>query len=204
MVESTTDKKQEIVAQYVSDMLALEGHIAQALQRQVDQTKDQPDINRALTGYLATTKRHVEQLDQYMEKFGDKKGLLDKAKQGVSSIFGVAAGAIDMVRSHPISKNLRDDYTVGSLAVIGYVMLRTTAIACGDTATATFAQKQMHETVSMLQWIARTIPEVVVRDLEEERDVTLVPGAAQQVINDPDLKVLYGSQPEQTAAAKIS
>ncbi len=193
MAQNLTGKRQETVAQYVSDMLALEGHIAQALEQQVKQTADQPEISGAIKGFLATTNRHVERLNQYLEKFGDEKGLADKAKQGIATLFGIAAGAIDQVRTHPISKNLRDDYTAGSLAAVSYTMLRTTALACGDTETAAFAQTQQHETVAMLQWIARTIPTVVVKELEAENDISVVPGAASQVTGDAGLKGFYGA-----------
>jgi ferritin-like metal-binding protein YciE len=181
-------------------MHVLESHILQPLQRQVSQTEDQPDINRALQGYVATTERHIARLEERLQALGSKDSLADRAKQGVSALFGLAAGAIDTVRTHPFAKNLRDDYTAGSLAVVSYVMLRTTALACGDQESAQLAETHMDDTVKMLQWIARTIPAQVVRDLERERDVELKTGAANQVINDPKLHVLYGSQPGDSAA----
>ncbi len=197
------EKKVEVVSQYVSDMHVLESHILQALERQVGQTASMPDIHRAIQQYAATTKQHVNQLEQHLKELGDQDSFIDKAKQGVSALFGIAAGVIDQVRTHPISKDLRDDYTAGSLSVIGYVMLRTTALACNDQKTAQLAETLMNDNIQMLQWIARTIPEVVVRDLEAERDIQLQPGAAQQVINDPKLGFLYGSQPGHSAAATV-
>ncbi len=194
------EKRVEIVSQYVSDMHVLESHILQPLQRQVTQTEDQADINRALQGYVATTERHIARLADRLQALGSQDTLADKAKQGVSALFGLAAGVIDTVRTHPFAKNLRDDYTAASLAVVSYVMLRTTALACDDKETAQLAETHMNETVEMLQWIARTIPAQVVRDLEKERDVQLQPGAANQVINDPKLNVLYGSKPSDSAA----
>lgn len=195
------DKKVEIVAQYVSDMHVLESHILQALKRQVSQAEDQPDMHRALQSYVTTTEQHIARLTSRLEAMGNPgSGIGDKAKQGVANLFGIGAAAVDSIRTHPVSKDLRDDYTAGSLAVISYVMLRTTALACNDAQTATLAETQMGETVSMLQWIARSIPEVVVRELEKERDVQLISGAAKTVINDPKLKVLYGSDPADTAA----
>ncbi len=194
------EKRVEVVSQYLSDMHVLESHILQPLQRQVKQTQDQADINRALQGYVATTERHIARLEERLKALGTQDGLADRVKQGVSVLFGLAAGAIDTVRTHPFAKNLRDDYTAGSLAVISYVMLRTTALACDDQESAQLAETHMDETVKMLQWIARTIPTQVVRDLERERDVELKSGAANQVINDPKLHVLYGSQPGDNAA----
>ena len=197
------DTKNEVVSQYVSDMHVLESHILQALKRQVSQAAEQPDLQRALQRYVDTTQQHITRLESRLEALGGTSGLADKAKQGVSNLFGLAAAAVDSVRTHPLSKDLRDDYTAGSLAVISYVMLRTTAFACDDAQTAQLAETQMNETIAMLQWIARTVPEAVVRELEKERDVSLTPGAAQKVISDPKLQVLYGSQPDQSAAQTI-
>ncbi len=194
------EKRVEVVSQYVSDMHVLESHILQPLQRQVSQSEDQPDINRALQGYVTTTEQHIARLEARLTALGNQDGLADRAKQGVSALFGLAAGAIDSVRTHPFAKNLRDDYTAGSLAVVSYVMLRTTALACDDQETAQLAETHMNDTVEMLQWIARTIPAQVVRDLERERDVELKMGAADQVINDPKLSALYGSKPSDSAA----
>ncbi len=196
------DTKTEIVAQYVSDMYALETHILKALEAQVSSTTDEPEINRALQGYVTKTTQHIAQLEQAMETAGEKAGLADKVKQGVSAIFGIAAGAIDKVRTHSTAKDLRDDYTAGSLAVIGYVQLRTTALACNDAKVAHTAETLMNDVIEMLQWIARTIPAATVRDLQKERDVQFDMSAVQQVTNDPKLKALYGSTPQDAVTAR--
>lgn len=188
------EKKSEIVTQYLSDMNVLEKHIQEALEKQVSQTKDQPDVNAGIQRYLATTKTHVERLQQRMEQLGNQDGVVNKAKEAVTNLFGQAAGAVDAVRTHQTSKNLRDDYTAGSLASISYVMLQTTALACGDQQTAQLAEKQLGETVEMLQWMARMMPEAVVRDLQEERDTTFDTSAAQRVGSSSSLSALYGSK----------
>lgn len=187
------ETKTEIVTQYLSDMHVLEKHIQEALEKQVAQAKDQPDVSAGLQKYVATTKTHVARLEQRMEELGNQDGVVDKAKEAVTNLFGQAAGVIDAVRTHQTSKNLRDDYTAGSLATISYVMLQTTALACGDQQTAQLAKTQLGETVEMLQWIARTMPDIVVRDLQKERDVEINAGAARQVSGDAQLSALYGA-----------
>ena len=188
------EKQSEIVTQYLSDMHVLEKHIQEALEKQVAQTTDQPDVNAGIQRYLATTKMHVERLQRRMEQLGDQDSVVDKAKEAVTNLFGQAAGAIDAVRTHQTSKNLRDDYTAASLASISYVMLQTTALACGDEQTASLAETQLGETVEMLQWIARTIPTVVVRDLQAEREAAIDAGAAARVTAAPSLSAFYGAR----------
>lgn len=188
------ETKTEIVTQYLSDMKVLEQHIQEALEKQVGTTTDQPDLNRAIQTHLATAKRHVERLQTRMEALGNQDSVVDKAKSAVTTLAGHAAGAIDTVRTHRTAKDLRDDYTAGSLAAISYVMLKTTALACDDKQTAELAETHLRETVELLQWIARTIPDATVRDLEAEREVKLNTAAAAQVAQDSHLAALYGSQ----------
>lgn len=188
------EKKSEIVTQYLSDMHVLEKHIQEALEKQVAQTKDMPEVNAGIQRYLATTKIHVERLQARMEALGNQDGVVDKAKEAVTNLLGQAAGAIDAVRTHQNSKNLRDDYTAASLASISYVMLQTTSLAYGDHESARLAETQLGETVEMLQWIARTIPSVVVSDLQEERDAKPDASAISQVTAAPSLSAFYGSK----------
>ena len=189
-----TETKSEIVTQYLSDMHVLEKHIQEALEKQVSQSDDQPDVQAGIQRYLATTKSHVERLQQRMEQLGNQDGVVDKVKEGVTNLFGQAAGAVDAVRTHQTSKNLRDDYTAGSLATISYVMLQTTALACGDQQSATLAETQLGETVEMLQWIARTMPAITVRDLQEERKLSFDTGAIGSVTSSSSMSALYGSK----------
>ena len=195
------EAKTEIVTQYLSDMHVLEKHIQEALEKQVATTKDRPEIHDTLRRYVATTRGHVERLEQRMQELGDQDRAIDKAKELVSSLFGQAAGAIDTIRTHRASKDLRDDYAAASLAAISYVMLKTTALACGDAETAGLAEAHLGDKIKMLRWLAQRIPHVVVSDLQEERDVPLDTSAATRVARDPQLAELIGGYQAQHAAA---
>lgn len=186
----------EIVSQYVSDMHALEKHILEALELQVPQTEQHPNLQAKLQEYVDLTKVHIDRLSRRLAELGSQDTIGDKAKEGVTNLFGHAAGIIDRLRTHPISKNLRDDYTAGTHALIGYVMLRTTALGCGDQQTASLAETHAVELLDILRWVARAIPGQVIHELEEERGTVMEQGAAGQVIGDPRLEVLFGTGTE--------
>src|SRR5690242_12398839 len=38
-------KKQDIITKYLADMIGVEGHIYQAIDKQVKETQDEPDVN---------------------------------------------------------------------------------------------------------------------------------------------------------------
>lgn len=186
----------DIVSQYVSDVYALEGHILEALEKQIPRTEQHPNIRSKLQEYVDLTRLHIERLSRRLTELGSQDTIGDKAKEGVANLFGQAAGAIDRLRTHPVSKNLRDDYTAGTHAVIGYVMLRTTALGCGDEQTASLAETHTRELLDILTWVARTIPGQVIHELEEERGTMMEQGAAGQVIGDPHLEALFGTRAE--------
>ena len=87
-------------------MHVLEKHIQEALEKQIPQTKDQADINSGIQGFLTTTKTHITRLEARMQALGNQDGVVDKAKEAVTNLFGQAAGAVDAVRTHQTSKNL--------------------------------------------------------------------------------------------------
>src|ERR687886_2318229 len=55
-----TGKKHDIVTKYLADALGLEGHIYQAIDKQVKETQDEPDVNPLLRNIRDTLERHTE------------------------------------------------------------------------------------------------------------------------------------------------
>lgn len=165
---------------YVSDMLALERHIEQPLQRQLDM----PD-SKKYTGALAVisqikglTDSHVTALEQCLEQLGGHEA--SPVKSAWSSLLGVGAAAIDSVRKTKVSKNLRDDYTVLSLATISYTMLYTTATGLGDAPVAALAQRHLADYARLVMQISQIIPDVVLQELRDDGETVAV-GAEETI-----------------------
>jgi ferritin-like metal-binding protein YciE len=168
VVESTGENERHSVQTYVSDMLALERHIAQPLQRQLDM----PDSTK-YSGALAVisqikglTDSHVTALQQCLEQLGGHEA--SPVKSAWSSLLGAGAAAIDSVRKTKVSKNLRDDYTALSLASISYTMLYTTATGLGDTLVADLAQRHLADYARLVMQINQIIPDVVLQELRDD------------------------------------
>jgi hypothetical protein len=86
----------------------------------------------------------------------------------VSSLFGVAASAIDMVRQEKVSKMLRDDYTALHLAAMGYTMLHTTGLGLREQQTADLALRMLKDVTPVLVRISELISNVVIRELAND------------------------------------
>lgn len=163
------DKKKDLITKYLADMIGVEGHIYQAIDKQVKETKDEQDVNPKLAEISATLEQHVNSLRARLQALGGKE--TGPVKELGASVLGVAAGVIDKVRSEEVSKDLRDDYTALGLSNISYVMMMTTALACNDNETAQLCSRNLKDNARFSMEIGRLIPYAVVRDLSDLTDL---------------------------------
>lgn len=161
-----SDKHQQTIADYVSDMAALESHIEEALDRQLTEVKDDPVALAAVRDFHDMVKEHRDTLKAMEEEAGKTIGT--PIKEAGAALVGKAAGIIDLVRTEGISKGLRDDYAAFSLAAISYSMLHTTATALGDGRVASLAERHLRDHADAIMRINEIMPEVVIRELEED------------------------------------
>jgi ferritin-like metal-binding protein YciE len=172
MAQTTTksgevsDKHRQTIADYVSDMAALEAHIEEALGRQLIEVKDDPDAIAAVREFHDLVKQHRDTLKAMEEETGRTIGT--PIKEVGAALIGKAAGIIDLVRTEGISKSLRDDYAAFSLAAISYSMLHTTAIALGDSRVASLAERHLRDHANAIMRINDIMPGVVTRELEKD------------------------------------
>ncbi|HSJ90407.1 MAG TPA: DUF892 family protein [Anaerolineales bacterium] len=171
-------ERQDSLQQYVSDMLAVERHILPALESQAkdDRYAKFPEARRVVNKIEATIRSHIDGLEQHLKRLGGDPA--SPIKSAVTMALGLAATVIEKVRTDPVSKNLRDDYTVLSLAAVSYTMLHTGGQALGDPATADLAVNFLRDYTPLIAEINEVIPEVVVNELRDETEL-LEPNAAK-------------------------
>lgn len=182
---ATGENERHSIQTYLSDMLALERHIAQPLQRQVDldETKKFAVALTCVSTIKSLTEIHITALDQCLQHLGGHAA--SPVKSAWSTLLGVGAAAIDSVRKTKVSKNLRDDYTVLNLAAIGYTMLYTTAVGLGNTEVADLAKRHLSDYAKVIMQINQLIPDVVLRELADdgERVVTTAGETIRETLN---------------------
>ncbi|GAC1386031.1 MAG: hypothetical protein NVS4B8_08030 [Herpetosiphon sp.] len=184
------DAKQTTLTTYVGDMHALEHHMLQPFQQQLKLTKDHAEAHQVVQQLVDTATRHVTELAHRNEQLGHPtKSISDTVKTAVSAIFGLGAAAIDTVRPQQVSKALRDSYTAVNHAVIGYVMLQTTALALADQETADLAARHLQDHAHNAQAIASVMPKLVLADVRD--DVGQVPDVSQQITGNQQVSFLY-------------
>jgi ferritin-like metal-binding protein YciE len=153
---------------YLSDMIALERHLAQPLEHQ---SKDEAvakntDAARVIQEAYRNTTGHIAALEARLSAVGGHAG--SGIKSGVAQATGAVAAAVGDSRKTEVSKYLRDDYSALALASASYTLLHTTALALGDTTTATIAQEHLANVATSVMRISKTLPITVLRELREE------------------------------------
>lgn len=178
--EGTGENERHSIQTYVSDMLALERHIAQPLKRQLDMddTQKYAEAQTIVSTLESLTRSHETALTQCLADLGGHEA--SPVKSAWSSLLGVGAAAIDSVRKTKVSKNLRDDYTALSLATISYTMLHTTAVGLGETTVADLAERHLSDYARLVMQINQIIPDVVLQELRDDGE-TVATNAAETI-----------------------
>lgn len=160
------NKNLSTIQTYVGDMYALEAHIEQAIDAQLEKVTDHPKAQMAVRRFHGTVRTQRDAMKAHLESIGGSTS--GSLKSAVSSLFGMAAGVIDKVRPEAASKILRDDYTAFNLAAMGYHMLYGTALMLNDQKTAAIAERHHRAYTDMVQDINQIILSVVAEELRQD------------------------------------
>ena len=173
----------ESLNSYVTDMIALEEHIAKAIKAQSEVHREKhPEEARMLTSMLGTIEAHAQMLEKFDamdEDPGAAQQVAEAVKRAGAMLAGMGAAAIDALRHEKLAKNLRDDITAFSLASTGYLMLLTSARALRDEDVAGVAHRHLDDYAKMIVTLNKLIPDAVLHTLRDDElpiDEGVTPG----------------------------
>jgi ferritin-like metal-binding protein YciE len=177
-----TTPRNELLAVYVRDMLAVENEMHSAFRRQKhdDRLNIHPESAQLVGRIEDTIDRHLVALRQALARLGGKESTL---KMALGSVMGAAAGIYDGMRSDdPLSRNLRDDYIALSTAIVCYEMLHTTALASGDQHVADLAIAHLRDFAPLTVALTNAIPHAIIEELSRDGEVPPAHDAADQAV----------------------
>lgn len=180
----------EALRPYVADMVAVEKHILEAVERQrkdedINQFSDASQLVGRIEGVL---KSHIQALESHLQGYSGG-GAAGAVKEAVTGVLGAIAGVYDKVRKDMASRALRDDYTALSLASISYGMLHTTALGLSQGTVAELARHHLEEINSLIMELGLVIPPVVLKELSFE-GYPIETGVAERAVS--NLKESWG------------
>lgn len=174
--------RQETIQKYVHDMLALQRHVLEAVERQRDDEKvrTHPEVNEIVIRIERMLKAHLAELETVADEVGGGKGSV--VKKALGGALGVAAGLYDKMRSHELSRMLRDNYTALNLAAISYAMMHTMALAVTEEDVARVAKRHLAQIPPLLEVMRRLLPHVVADEIAHQDEFSVVSDAGATAV----------------------
>jgi hypothetical protein len=191
----------EALRPYLADMVAVEKHILEAVERQRndDDIKQFPDALQLVGRVESVLKSHVQTLNDQLEGYSGG-GAAGAVKQAVTGVLGAIAGVYDKVRKDTASRALRDDYTALSLASVSYGMLHATALGLSQGTVAELAKSHLVEINSLIMALGLATPRVVLKELSFE-GYTVDTGAADLAVKNLEETWRSSAQAEKAGAS---
>jgi ferritin-like metal-binding protein YciE len=169
---NTSKQINKTISDWLGDIVALESHVEEAMDRQLELKADDAALTSAIKRFHDSVRASKQRAVAYQEQYGSTAG--NPVIKAGSNLLGKAAGMIDKIRHDSLSKSIRDDYTAYNHVAIAYTMLHTTSMALGDQATQDFAEQGLRTYAGLVQEINHLIPQAVVHDLKNNDDVPVV------------------------------
>lgn len=159
--------REQLIRKYVSDMHAVAKHVLEAFERQQQDTDVQSftEAKQLIDKVVTTMRSQHNRLDEHSRTVGAEPHSM--TKEAITATLGVAAGVYDKIRSHAVSKMLRDDYVALTMCCVSYEMLHTTGLAVKDQTTADLALSHLKDLTPLVMQIGQAIPVVVTRELAQ-------------------------------------
>jgi hypothetical protein len=191
----------EALRPYLADMVAVEKHILEAVERQRndDDIKQFPDALQLVGRVENVLKSHVQSLESQLEGYSGG-GAAGAVKQAVTGVLGAIAGVYDKVRKDTASRALRDDYTALSLASVSYGMLHATALGLSQGTVAETAKSHLVEINSLIMALGLALPRIVLKELSFE-GYTVDTGAADLAVKNLEETWRQSAQAEKAGAS---
>jgi hypothetical protein len=179
-MENDMAERTKTVNKYIGDLIAVQRHCSEALDRQLSSAfvKQDPGVEEAVRHAQAVLSSQVRELESRLERLEGG----GKWKEAVTSVTGFLAGIYGKLRGEALSRALRDDFAALHFVYVCQTMLIATAAACDDAATAELVRGQQRELPPLILKIADCIPAVVVSELEEDGVPVTDRHAAEQAV----------------------
>lgn len=168
------------VRRRVRDLHALEGHVLEALEHQLDLDPRSTEVAQAIEFFRRRVSRSVERIGARIDDMPRVDGA--RLADSMVGVVGMAIGLVVQLRGTSVARAVRDDRVAFASVVVGYEMLLTTALAVGDVATAQMCELALRDYSACIRRVEDVLPAAALEELEGEPEVTVVnPGVARAV-----------------------
>ncbi|MTI87924.1 MAG: hypothetical protein FH748_08150 [Balneolaceae bacterium] len=165
--------------EYTTDMYLLVKHTLNTIKSQKTSTKlsdnRSVELLHNIDIELTEQLKELEDMNEFLED-----SLSVNIKERMASVTGTIASVIETNRKDPVSKMLRDNFTVLNMIASGYTTLHTIALGEGEDRLADFTQQRLRAVIKLIAKTRMVIPQTVALEL----DISHIAEAASANIKD--------------------
>lgn len=158
---------------WIRDVDILEGHVAMALEGQLDLEPGSPVVGDAIRSFHDTVARSRLRLGSHRATFGTAEPPRGGVAETVGDALGAAASTVDHFRDTGVARAVHDDIVAFTSVAAGYEMLLTAALAVGDVATSCVAELALADYTTMVVRANRVLPTATMDDLQADAQVQI-------------------------------
>lgn len=154
--------KQEILAQWLRDVHALEEQAKTMLEAQSSRISNYPELKKRIDRHLEETTRQEERIRGCLDRHGGPSAMKDAGGKLMATMQGLG-GAI---MGDEVVKGAMASFAFESFEIASYRSLIAAADACGDTDTRQVAEEILKEEEAMAAWLEDHLPAIVQQYLD--------------------------------------
>jgi ferritin-like metal-binding protein YciE len=161
---------------YLQDAYAMENHLVDVLEKQVDETADVPTFQMRISRHLEETKEHRNRIESCLQRYNEKPSGI---KSALTNMSGSLQGLMSGKRPDALAMSSRDSYVAENFEIASYGLLIATAQSFGDQETVQACQANLRDEVMMAKWLEYHTAQAALLSLEKD-GISFTPSVVEQ------------------------
>lgn len=156
------EKQKDTYIAWLNDAHAMELGLITMLEKQVEETTNEPAMQTQIKTHLEETKRHAELVKECVERNG---GETSTGKDTLSKVSATLNGLGVSMMSDAMVKNVHSSFAAEYFEIATYITIRAAAESLGDTETVDVCDQILEDEERMADWLGEQLPMVVDRHI---------------------------------------
>ena len=163
-MEHPIKRQMDTYVAWLADAHAMELVLVKTLQKQVEDTKEIPDISARIAQHVEEEEHHAELIETCLARFDTSPSM---GKDTLSKAIAAMGGIFSNVPADALVKNMHSSYAAEHFEIATYTLLIAAASELEDEETERICTQILEEEEDMAAWVLEQLPVIGIMHLEE-------------------------------------
>jgi ferritin-like metal-binding protein YciE len=163
-MEHPIKRQMDTYVAWLADAHAMELALVKTLQKQVEYTKEIPDISARMAQHVEETEHHAELIETCLARFDTSPSM---GKDTLNKAIAAMGGIFSNVPADALVKNMHSSCAAEHFEIATYTLLIAAASELGDDETEKICARILEEEEDMAAWVLEQLPVIGIMHLEE-------------------------------------